>query len=144
MRRSALACALCFITLPGYAQDKAEFQKVADAFVEAYAKGDLNSVLRLYAEDAYLLPPQAAMMKGRGPIAAFWTQEAQRAELKHVTVLEAKPLGNDLAHVIFTSVSRTRDAAPREFNGKGTALAQRVGNDWRMVVHIWNRDEPVP
>jgi ketosteroid isomerase-like protein len=81
------------VALPGYAQDKAEFQKVADRFVEAYAKGDLNSVLQLYAEDAYVLPPQSAMVRGRSLIANFWKEEAQRAELKQVTVVDAKPLG---------------------------------------------------
>ena len=142
MRRLALAFALCVVALPGYAQDKAEFQKVADRFVEAYAKGDLNSVLQLYAEDAYVLPPQSAMVRGRSPIANFWKEEAQRAELKQVTVVDAKPLGNNTAHVIFTSIGRTRDATPKEFKSKGAALAQKVGDEWRMLVHVWNRDEP--
>jgi uncharacterized protein (TIGR02246 family) len=131
------------VALPGYAQDKAEFQRIADRFVEAYAKGDLNSVLRLYAEDAYVLPPQATMVKGQNDIANFWKEEARRTELKEVTVMDAKTLGNNTAHVIFTSVGRTRDAAPKEIKGKGTALAQKVGDDWRMLVHIWNRDDPV-
>ncbi len=144
MRPLALAFAFCVVALPGYAQDKAEFQRIADRFVEAYAKGDLNSVLRLYAEDAYVLPPQATMVKGQNDIANFWKEEARRTELKEVTVMDAKTLGNNTAHVIFTSVGRTRDAAPKEIKGKGTALAQKVGDDWRMLVHIWNRDEPAP
>ena len=144
MRRLALAFAFCVVALPGYAQDKAEFQKVADRFVEAYAKGDLNSVLRLYTENAYVLPPQATMVRGQNDIANFWKEEARRVELKQVTVVDSRALGNNTAHVIFTSVGHTRDAALKEIKGKGTALAQKVGDDWKMLVHIWNRDEPTP
>ncbi len=144
MRRFALVATFCLAVLPASAQDKAEFQKIADRFVQAYAKGDLNAVLQLYAEDAYVLPPQSPMAKGQKDIAEFWKGEAQRAELRQVTVVDAKSLGNDTAHVIFTSVGRTRGQAPKEYQGKGTALAQKVGTDWKMLVHVWNRDAPEP
>ncbi len=140
MRRFALVATFCLAVLPASAQDKAEFQKIADRFVQAYGKGDLTAVLQLYAEDAYLLPPQVPMARGQSSIAEFWKGEAQRAELRQVTVVDAKPLGNDTAHVIFTSVLRTRGQAPKEFQGKGTVLAQKVGADWKMLVHVWNRD----
>ena len=142
MRRFALVATFCLAVLPASAQDKAEFQKIADSFVQAYAKGDLNAVLQLYAQDAYVLPPQAPIAMGQSSIAEFWKGEAQRAELKQVTIVDAKPLGNDTAHVIFTSVGRTRGPAPKEYQGKGTALAQKVGTDWKMLVHVWNRDAP--
>ena len=141
MRKNALVVALCLVVLPASAQDKAEFQKVADHFVKAYAKGDLDAVLKLYAEDASILPPQAPMAKGQSSIADFWKSEAQRAELKQVTVVDAKPLGNDMAHVVFTTVGRTRGQSPQEFQGKGTALVQRAGSDWKMLVHVWNRND---
>ncbi len=89
MRRFALVATFCLAVLPASAQDKAEFQKIADSFVQAYAKGDLNAVLQLYAQDAYVLPPQAPMAKGQSSIAEFWKGEAQRAELKQVTVVDA-------------------------------------------------------
>jgi hypothetical protein len=54
MRRVALAVAFCLAALPVLAQDKSEFQKVANRFVEAYAKGDLNGVLQLYADELRL------------------------------------------------------------------------------------------
>jgi ketosteroid isomerase-like protein len=142
MRRSALVAVFCMIALPCFARDRAEFQKIADRFVESYAKGDVNSVLQLYAEDAYLLPPQAAMARGRSNIAGFWNEEGRRVELKQATIVDVKPLGSDLAHVTFTLVSRTRGEAPKEFHGKGAALAQKVSNDWKMLVHVWNRDSP--
>ena len=76
MRRCALVATFCLAVLPASAQDKAEFQKIADSFVQAYAKGDLNAVLQLYAQDAYVLPPQAPMAKGQSSIAEFWKGEA--------------------------------------------------------------------
>ena len=141
MRRNALVVVFCLIVLPASAQDKAEFQGVANHFVEAYAKGDLNAVLKLYAEDAFTLPPQAPMAKGQSSIADFWKMEAQRAEIKQVTVVDAQPLGNDRAHVIFTTVGRTKGQSPQEFLGKGTAFVQKDGTEWKMLVHVWNRSD---
>lgn len=141
MRINVLLVAFCLVGLPASAQDKAEFQEIADHFVAAYAKGDLNAVLKLYAEDASILPPQAPMTKGQSSIADFWKGEAQRAELKQVTVVDAQPLGNDRAHVIFTTVGRTKGQSPQEFHGKGTALVQRAGSEWKMLVHVWNRND---
>ncbi len=141
MRMNALVVAFCLAGLPASAQDKAELQKVADRFVGAYAKGDLNAVLKLYAEDASILPPQAPMAKGQSSIADFWKDEAQRAELKQVTVVDAQLLGNGISHVIFTTVGRTKGQSPQDFQGKGTALVQKAGSDWKMLVHVWNRND---
>lgn len=141
MRMTTLAVALCLAPAPVYAQDIAEFQRIADRFVEAYSKGDLSTVLQLYAKDAYVLPPQTSMARSQEQIADVWKKEAQESEITQVSVVDAKPLGNNMAHVIFTTIGRTRGQNPQEFRGKGAALAQKVDGDWKMVVHTWNRDD---
>ena len=49
--------------------------------------------------------------------------------------------GNDRAHVIFTTVGRTKGQSPQEFQGKGTAVVQKAGTEWKMLVHVWNRND---
>ena len=40
------------------AQDKATIEKLNDAFVGAFNKGDYATVAGMYTEDAFLLPPR--------------------------------------------------------------------------------------
>ena len=55
MRLSLLAT-LSFLMLgPAVAQDKATMEKLNDAFVTAFNKGDFATIGSMYTEDAYLL-----------------------------------------------------------------------------------------
>ena len=142
MRRIALVAAFCLAAVvPGYAQDKAAFQKLADQWTEAFNKGDLAQVGQMYTEDAVLLPPEAEMARGRDAILAYWKKEAERVGDIKVTITDVKPLGADTAHVVFTSTLKTKGAQAQDVPGKGATLAQKAGGDWRIATHVWNRDK---
>ena len=142
MRRIALVAAFCLAAVvPGYAQDKAAFQKLADQWTEAFNKGDLAQVGQMYTEDAVLLPPEAEMARGRDAILAYWKKEAERFGDIKVTITDVKPLGADAAHVVFTSTLKTKGAQAQDVPGKGATLAQKAGGDWRIATHVWNRDK---
>ena len=70
MHRLVCALALCVLAVPALAQDKATIQKLNDAFVEAFAKGDAAALAAMYAKDATLPPAGAEMVKGRAGIQA--------------------------------------------------------------------------
>ena len=53
-------------------------EKLNDVWTAAFNKGDAAAVAALYTEDAYVLPPGSAMVKGRPAIEAFWRQAAQQ------------------------------------------------------------------
>jgi len=142
MRKLALIAALCVaVVLPGHAQDKAAFQALADQWAEAFNKGDLAKVGQMYAEDAVLLPLDVAMVRGKDAIQAYWKKEAERTGDLKVTVTDVKPLGTDAAHTVFTSTIKTKGAQAQEIPGKGATLAQKAGGDWKIVSHVWNRDQ---
>ncbi len=137
MRKLAWVAAFCVAAaLPASAQDKAALQRLADEWAGAYNKGDTAAVGQMYLEDAVLLPPEAEMVKGRNPIQAFWKQEAERTGDLKVTIMEVRPLGSDAAHAIFTSTLRIKGQPPQEVPGKGAALLQKVGADWRIATHV--------
>ena len=57
---------------PALAQNRATIEKLNDAWTAAFNKGDAAAVAAaLYSEDAYVLPPGSAMVKGRPEIEAF-------------------------------------------------------------------------
>ena len=57
---------------PALAQSKASIEKLNDVWTAAFNKGDAGAVAALYTEDAYVLPPGSAMVKGRAAIEGFW------------------------------------------------------------------------
>src|SRR5260370_40127399 len=63
---------------PALAQNKATIEKLNDVWTAAFNKGDAASVAALYTEDAYGLPPGAAIVKVRGAIVTVWRQAAHQ------------------------------------------------------------------
>ena len=54
------------------------------SFEERVARGDIAAACEVYAPDAKVLPPDAAMVTGRGAIQNFWQQSAKALGLKRV------------------------------------------------------------
>lgn len=139
MRLTTLAIACLLVATPTLAQDKATIEKLNDAFISAFSKGDFAAVANLYAEDATVLPNGGAMVKGRPGIQAFWTQAGQEfADIK-LTVVDVKPLGPEAAREIGTFLLTTK--AQQQVVGKYVVVWQKVGSDWKLATDIWNTDK---
>jgi ketosteroid isomerase-like protein len=80
---------------PALAQDKAAIEKLNDAWMAAFNKGDAAAVAAMYTEDAYVLPPGAEMVKGHAAIEAFWRQAAQQMGEAKLTTVDVLPLEHD-------------------------------------------------
>jgi ketosteroid isomerase-like protein len=133
--RLSLLATLSFLVLgPAVAQDKATMEKLNDAFVTAFSKGDFATVGSMYTEDAYLLPPGSAMFKGRTNVTAFWTTA-------RLTTVDVKPLGNEAAREVGTFSLMTRGQQPQQLTGKYVVVWQKVGSDWKLTTSIWNSDK---
>jgi len=85
---------------PALAQNKATIEKLNDVWTAAFNKGDTAAVAALYTEDAYVLPPGSAMVKGRAAIEAFWRQAAQQMSDAKLTTVDVLPLGRSAAREI--------------------------------------------
>jgi ketosteroid isomerase-like protein len=123
------------------AQDLATFQKLNDELVSAGLRGDFATVAGMYTEDADLLPPGSAMIKGRSNIQAYWTKAGERiADVKNTT-LEVEPLGNGAVRLIGTLQTVTKGQPAQQIIGKYVNIWRKVGSDWKMALDIWNRDD---
>jgi ketosteroid isomerase-like protein len=94
----------------------------------------------MYSDDAVLLPPDAAIIRGREAIQGFWRNEAEQTTDLKVTVIDVKSLGSANAHAIFRSTVRQKGQASPEVPGKGITLLQKSGEEWKIVAQVWNRD----
>jgi uncharacterized protein (TIGR02246 family) len=126
---------------PALAQNRATIEKLNDAWTAAFNKGDAAAVAALYAEDAYVLPPGSAMVKGRAAIEAFWRQAAQQMTDAKLTTLDVLPLGRSAAREIGTVTLKTKSQPPQEVVGKYVVVWRKVGRDWKLATDIWNTDK---
>jgi uncharacterized protein (TIGR02246 family) len=126
---------------PALAQNKATIEKLNDAWTAAFNKGDAAAVAALYSEDAYVLPPGSAMVKGRPAIEAFWRQAAQQMSDAKLTTVDVVPLGRSAAREIGTVTLKTKSQPPQEVAGKYVVVWRKIGRDWKLATDIWNTDK---
>ena len=126
---------------PALAQSKATIEKLNDAWTAAFNKGDGAAVAALYTEDAYVLPPGSAIVKGRPAIEAFWRQAAQQMSDAKLTTVDILPLGRSAAREIGTVTLKTKSQPPQEVVGKYVVVWRKVGRDWKLATDIWNTDK---
>ena len=138
MRRTALVIAFVVgLIVPASAQ-KAEIEAVNAKWIEFFNKGDFAGVASLYANDATAFPPGSAMVQGGAAIGAMWKSMAEKVGDPKLTTLDVKPLGPSAAREIGTFSLKTKSPTPQEVTGKYVVVWEKVGNDWKLAVDIWN------
>jgi uncharacterized protein (TIGR02246 family) len=123
------------------AQDKTAIENLNDAWRAAFNKGDAQAVAAMYADDAYVLPPDSDIVKGRAAIEAFWRQAAQHLGDAKLTTLDALPLGPDAAREIGTVTLKTKGQPPQEVVGKYAVVWRKIGGEWKLATDIWNTNK---
>src|SRR5262245_24012800 len=138
MRRTALVFALAAgLIAPAFAQ-QAEIEAVNAKWIDFFNKGDFAGIASLYTEDATAFPPGSAMVKGRPAIEVMWKTMAEQVGEPRLTTLDVKPLGSSAAREIGTFSLKTKGASPQEVTGKYVVIWEKVGNDWKLAIDIWN------
>jgi uncharacterized protein (TIGR02246 family) len=123
------------------AQTAASIQKLDDAWSDAFNKGDAAAVAAMYAEDAYLLPPDHDMVKGRAAIKAFWKDASQHLGNAKLVVVNVAPLGPRAAREIGTVTLETKSQPSQAIAGKYVVVWRRIGNRWLLATDIWNMNK---
>jgi ketosteroid isomerase-like protein len=129
------------LAAPALAQDKAAIEKRNAAFTDAFNRGDFASAAALYTEDAYVLPPGAEIVKGRGSIQSFWARSGESLADVNLTTLVITPLGISVAREIGTFSGKTKGSQPHDVGGKYVVIWQKVGDDWKITTDIWNSNK---
>ena len=138
MRSVALVIAFAFgLIAPAFAQ-KAEIDAVNAKWLEFFNKGDFSGVASLYTTDATAFPPGYAMVQGAAAIGSMWKGMAEQVTEPKLTTLDVKRLGPAAAREIGTFSLKTKGPNPQEATGKYVVVWEKVGNDWKLAVDIWN------
>ena len=143
MRSIALFSAAVYLSLcvSAAAQDKPTIERLNEQFVAALQKGDMAALGSMYAEDAYLLPPGAEIIKGRAAIQAYWTKAAEGIAGFKLTTLDVRPLDTEAAREVGTFTLTTKGQQPQEIAGKYVVVWEKSGGQWRLASDIWNTNK---
>jgi uncharacterized protein (TIGR02246 family) len=123
------------------AQDKPTIQKLNDAFVAAFNKGDSQALAAFYTEDAHVLPAGGEMVQGRQAIQSFWDNTMKQLGDGKLTTVDVQPLGPDAAREIGTFSFKTKGNAPQEVSGKYVVVWRKINDQWKLATDIWNMNK---
>lgn len=153
--RSRICFAVCFCLLvslfvslngaPEKSEDIAQVRAAIEAgnikFGEAVRKGDAAAIAALYSEDATVLPPDSAMIKGRQAIQASWNGSLQMgikdAVLTTVEVSGAGDYAYEIGKVLLT-IQPAGQAALQQTAKYVVVWKKAASGSWQLHVDIWN------
>lgn len=114
-------------------------------FMDAIRRGDADAAADVYTDDASVLPPDMAMLKGRDAARALWSGAMQQMGLKEARLESVQlEVENDTGYEIgrYTLTIQPPGAQPVEARGKYVVVWKHVRGMWKWHVDIWNSDAP--
>lgn len=136
------------MTLTGAVQasdaDEAAIRAQTSAWGTAYNAGDAAGVAAQYADDALLMPPGHAGVRGKDAILAFFTADVAASQ-KAGVVFNLAP-ATDVGVAGDTgwesgTYSVTVNGAVIE-SGKFLSVSRKKDGKWQYIRDIWNADAP--
>lgn len=116
---------------------RSQLEEADRGFCDAIGRGDVEGAARaIYTSDAVILPPGAAMVRGRDNIIQFWREAAKALSLEQVelSTVELCRVG-DFVHQIGQA---TITAGGQRLEGKYTVLWKQEEGRWKWHVDCWN------
>jgi ketosteroid isomerase-like protein len=122
------------------AADEAALRAADQTFMRAYWKGDLETVVALYTEDAVLLPANAPAAKGRDAIRKYFAADIASLKPGEAGMIVESTQG--VSGNLGWSSGRTKDTAANgtTSTGKFLSVSRKVNGKWLYIRDIWNSD----
>jgi uncharacterized protein (TIGR02246 family) len=155
---AALVLVAIAVGVAGLAQGKTDpaLDKLNAEFVAAFNAKDAAKVASFYTEDATLMPPNHAMVKGRPNIEAYWRGAFEQG----MTSLALRPMesaiaGSQAFEAGTATVTIKTGGSPTTPGGvssggvvsdtsKYLVVFKRTAEGWKMAYDIYNSDQPAP
>ena len=114
------------------------------AFAEAMRARDLDAIVALYADDAILMPPDAAAATGHAAMKQYLTTDIAASKAAGVSFAldtDASGVSGDLAwHSGTFHVAGANGASLG--TGKYVEVWHKADGKWLMIRDAWNNDAP--
>lgn len=127
--------------------DRAQIAALDSLFVQAWLRNDTAAVLRLFADDAVLVPPNATPVVGRAAIGAYWwPRDGSRTRILEFQRQIAEIGGSHelafmrgAARLTWTYEKSGRTAKQSSASNDFVLFARASDGTWKIVRQIWNR-----
>jgi ketosteroid isomerase-like protein len=136
----AIAASASAPTLTDTAADEAALRTADQTFMRAYWKGDLETVVALYAEDAVLLPANAPEAKGRDAIRKYYAADIAGLKPGEAGMILESTQG--ASGNLGWSSGRVKFTAVKGATGKFLSVSRKVNGKWLYIRDTWNSDSP--
>lgn len=137
--------ALVVLALPAAAQDAPDLDAMRADFESAFNAADSDALVRLYAEDAIVLPPDYGRVEGRDAIARYFSDtiaERQAGDIGITSMEDRRIDGAWLDTGTYSMQATGPDGQPLTLEGDYASLVEQVDGAWAITRHIWNQDMP--
>ncbi|HEX6039863.1 SgcJ/EcaC family oxidoreductase [Longimicrobium sp.] len=123
----------------------ARIQELSRRFSEAYVANDIETMVRMYTEDAVIFPGNSEALRGSEAIRRYWTQApGSRVTMHRATPTEIRIDGDHAYDYGNYEISGQRDGTAWGPNyGKYVIVWRRTPEGWRMHLDMWN-SRPAP
>ncbi|HKW09315.1 MAG TPA: nuclear transport factor 2 family protein [Gemmatimonadaceae bacterium] len=126
--------------------DRSQIVALDSMFVRAWLRDDTAAVLGLFADDAVLVPPNAAPVVGRAAIRAWWwPQDGSRTRIlafdRHIEEIDgnhALAFVRAVATLSWTYEKKGRTTKQSSRSNDVVVLARASDGTWKIVRQIWN------
>ena len=123
-----------------------EIEQVKQKFGEAVRKCNVEAVAALYTRDAWFLPPNSEIVRGRQAIQESWRRSLQGG-LKDTILATVELVGSgDIVNEIGNAkiIFHPEGLDPIEYKDKYVILWKRKAEGWKLHWDIWNSRLPHP
>ncbi len=125
--------------------DEAAIRAQTASWEKAYNGGDAKAVAAQYAEDALLLPPGAAGVRGRAAILEFFTKDIAASKAAGaVFVVDPKTdVGVSGAMGWESGTYKVTVKGAVVETGKFLSVSRKKDGKWLYIRDTWNADAPI-
>lgn len=132
-----------FMLSSAFAQNAMEVvHKGAPAFERFFNSGDVSSLVRMYDENAKVMPPEGDARIGRPAIEAYWVDKLQNMQNLRLKPESADFLSPD--HILVTGQisMESRHQTPVKYEGKYAVVLKKQEKGWAIAMDIFNLNNP--
>lgn len=108
--------------------------------------GDARALASLYAENAISMPPNAPTLMGRFALQSDFEGFFAANFAQHQTIVEDLAIEGNIAieRARYRLMFRPRGGGPETIEtGRHVEIRQRINGEWKIVIEIWNSDQPL-
>ena len=127
--------------------DEASIRAQSAAWEKAYNAGDAKGVAAQYADDALLMPPGSAAVRGRAAILEYFTKDiaGSKAAGAVFVLSPSKDVGVSGTVGWESGTYKVTVKGAVVETGKFLSVSRKIGGKWQYIRDTWNSDAaPAP